>query len=249
MRRIQPSPTSALTLELLNWVAERPRTYAETMAAWGTSCPRMSIWEDASSDGLVTVLADDGESNAARVRLTPLGRAASDRRPMTVSILNDYFDTLHTPRSWLIALGLTAISSARLPSRPSLRQVRRFVRPRPQESETMTFRAIRSRMVQSLALSSALRHSAPLPQPFVTRTRKRAARAAYLTHFVLQRSEVRLAWAPGWRLTPPEPIAVSQCASPLDSDRDATSPIASARTRAIDRASIFGWSSHAEIGC
>jgi hypothetical protein len=27
---------------------------------------------------------------------------------MTVSILNDYFDTLHTPRSWLIALCLTA---------------------------------------------------------------------------------------------------------------------------------------------
>ena len=108
MRRIQPSPPSALTLELLNWVAERPRTHAETMAAWGTSCPRMSIWEDASSDGLVTVPADGGESNAARVRLTPLGRAASDRRPMTVSILNDYFDTLHTLRSWLIALCLTA---------------------------------------------------------------------------------------------------------------------------------------------
>jgi hypothetical protein len=121
MRRIQPSPPSALTLELLNWVAERPRTYAETMAAWGTSCPRMSIWEDASSDGLVTVLADDGESNAARVRLTPLGRAASDRRPMTVSILNDYFDTLHTPRSWLIALCLTAnlVSATPIAAQPA----------------------------------------------------------------------------------------------------------------------------------
>jgi D-3-phosphoglycerate dehydrogenase len=96
MRRIQPSPPSALTLELLNWVAERRRTYDETMAAWRTSCPRMPIWEDASSDGLVTVLAGDGESNAAQVSLTPLGRAARDRRPITVSILDDYFDTLHT---------------------------------------------------------------------------------------------------------------------------------------------------------
>ncbi|HKA01420.1 MAG TPA: NAD(P)-dependent oxidoreductase, partial [Candidatus Solibacter sp.] len=96
MHRIQPSPPSALTLELLNWVGERPRTYAETIAAWRTSCPRMSIWEDAGSDRLVTVLAGDGESNAARVRLTPLGRAARDRRPITVSILDDYFDTLHT---------------------------------------------------------------------------------------------------------------------------------------------------------
>jgi D-3-phosphoglycerate dehydrogenase / 2-oxoglutarate reductase len=96
MRRIQPSPPSALTLELLNWVAERPRTYGETMAAWRTSCPRMPIWEDASSDGLVTLLAGDGEANAARVCLTPLGRAARDRRPITVSLLDDYFDTLHT---------------------------------------------------------------------------------------------------------------------------------------------------------
>src|SRR5262245_22283316 len=96
MRRIQPSSPSALTLELLNWVAERPRTYGETMAAWRTSCPRMPTWEDAGSDRLVTVLAGDGESNAARVRLTPLGRAARDRRPITVSILDDYFDTLHT---------------------------------------------------------------------------------------------------------------------------------------------------------
>ena len=96
MRRIQPSPPSALTLELLNWVAERPRTYDETMAAWRTSCPRMPIWEDASSDGLVTVLSGDRESNAAQISLTPLGRAARDRRPMTVSILDDYFDTVHT---------------------------------------------------------------------------------------------------------------------------------------------------------
>jgi D-3-phosphoglycerate dehydrogenase / 2-oxoglutarate reductase len=96
MRRIQPSPPSAPTLELLNWVADRPRTYDETMAAWRTSCPRIAIWEDASSDGLVTLLAGDGESNAARVCLTPLGRGARDYRPITVSILDDYFDTLHT---------------------------------------------------------------------------------------------------------------------------------------------------------
>ena len=95
MRRIQPSPPSALTLELLNWIAERPRTYDETMAAWRTSCPRMPIWEDAS-DGLVILLTGDGDSNAARVCLTPLGRALRDRRPITVSILDDYFDTLHT---------------------------------------------------------------------------------------------------------------------------------------------------------
>ena len=96
MRRMQPSPPGALTIELLNWIAERPRTYAETMAAWRTSCPRMPIWEDASGNGLVTLVAADDEANAAQVCLTPLGRAVRDRRPMTVSILDDYFDTLHT---------------------------------------------------------------------------------------------------------------------------------------------------------
>jgi D-3-phosphoglycerate dehydrogenase len=96
MRRIQPSPPSALTLELLNWVAERPRTYGETMAAWRTSCPRMPIWEDARDDGLVTLVGGEIESDAAQVGLTPLGRAARDRRPIRVSILDDYFDTLHT---------------------------------------------------------------------------------------------------------------------------------------------------------
>ncbi len=95
MRRIETPPPSALTLELLNWVAERPRTYVETMAAWRTSCPRMPIWEDAGSDGLLTMQAADGESDA-RVVLTPLGRAVRERRAMTVSILDDYFDTLHT---------------------------------------------------------------------------------------------------------------------------------------------------------
>jgi D-3-phosphoglycerate dehydrogenase / 2-oxoglutarate reductase len=87
MRRIQPSQPSAPMLELLNWVAERPRTIGEIMVAWPT-------WEDARRNGLVTLAGDD-ESNAARVSLSPLGRAANDRRPITVSILDDYFDTLH----------------------------------------------------------------------------------------------------------------------------------------------------------
>ena len=45
--------TSALTLQLLEWISNRPRTYAETLEAWQTSCPRLSIWEDACIDGLI----------------------------------------------------------------------------------------------------------------------------------------------------------------------------------------------------
>jgi hypothetical protein len=46
-------PAEALTLQLLEWLSERPRTYPEVLEAWRTSCPRLSIWEDACIDGLV----------------------------------------------------------------------------------------------------------------------------------------------------------------------------------------------------
>ena len=46
-------PTRALTLQLLQSLAERPRPYAEVLEMWRTSCPRLSIWEDACIDGLV----------------------------------------------------------------------------------------------------------------------------------------------------------------------------------------------------
>ena len=39
--------TDALLLDLVEWVAVRPRGYRETMDAWRTSCPRLTIWEDA----------------------------------------------------------------------------------------------------------------------------------------------------------------------------------------------------------
>ena len=51
----------ALTLQLLEWIAARPRSYAETIEAWRTTCPRLSIWEDACIDGLIGGVAGDGE--------------------------------------------------------------------------------------------------------------------------------------------------------------------------------------------
>jgi hypothetical protein len=64
----------ALTRELLTWVSTRPRTYGETMEAWRTSCPRMPIWEDAVSDGLVQ-LQVGGSMRERKVSLTPHGRS------------------------------------------------------------------------------------------------------------------------------------------------------------------------------
>lgn len=42
-----------LTLDMLDWLAREPRAYAEVLEVWRTSCPRLSIWEDACLEGLV----------------------------------------------------------------------------------------------------------------------------------------------------------------------------------------------------
>jgi len=46
---------TASTAQLLAWIAEAPRTYAQTIERWQTHCPRLAIWEDALADGLVRV--------------------------------------------------------------------------------------------------------------------------------------------------------------------------------------------------
>ncbi len=42
-----------LVLDFVEWIAREPRAYAEVVAAWKTSCPRLTIWEDAADRGLV----------------------------------------------------------------------------------------------------------------------------------------------------------------------------------------------------
>jgi hypothetical protein len=64
----------ALTLQLIAWVSDRPRTYGEVMEAWTTTCPRMPIWEDAVSEGLVRV-EGEGRMRERAVGLTARGRA------------------------------------------------------------------------------------------------------------------------------------------------------------------------------
>jgi hypothetical protein len=51
---LQTSP-EPLIRDLVRWVAEAPRPYVEVMEAWRTSCPRMTVWEDAIDAGLVRV--------------------------------------------------------------------------------------------------------------------------------------------------------------------------------------------------
>ena len=44
-----------LILDLLEWVVEHPRQYDEVIAAWRTSCPQLTVWEDVVDAGLVSV--------------------------------------------------------------------------------------------------------------------------------------------------------------------------------------------------
>ena len=63
----------ALTVQLLEWVGSRPRSYAETIDAWRTSCPRLTIWEDAMSEGLLERISGAAMRDA-QVRLTSAGK-------------------------------------------------------------------------------------------------------------------------------------------------------------------------------
>lgn len=43
-----------LILDLLEWMGSNPRPCAEVLEAWGTSCPRFPVWEDANDRGFIT---------------------------------------------------------------------------------------------------------------------------------------------------------------------------------------------------
>jgi hypothetical protein len=60
--------TTAPTLELLTWVESRPRTYADVVDAWKSNCPRLAVWDDAVTAGLVVARRD-------RIALTERGQA------------------------------------------------------------------------------------------------------------------------------------------------------------------------------
>lgn len=76
--------TAALTVQFLAWIEAHPRTYAETMEAWRTSCPRLSIWEDAIRENLVQIeRAPQQSMKLAGVVLTPEGRAFVRRHDAT----------------------------------------------------------------------------------------------------------------------------------------------------------------------
>jgi hypothetical protein len=69
-----------LILDLLEWLASRERTYEEVMDAWRTSCPRLTVWEDANERGLV---ATEQSEERTIVRPTARGLALIEKRDNT----------------------------------------------------------------------------------------------------------------------------------------------------------------------
>jgi hypothetical protein len=72
-----------LVFDLLEWLAISPRPYAEVMDVWRTSCPRLTIWEDAVDLGYVVRRRDQ---RPPTVFLTESGRHALEARQAVVEL-------------------------------------------------------------------------------------------------------------------------------------------------------------------
>jgi len=77
MNSMADTVMEALILDLLKWLAARQRSYEEVMEAWRTSCPKLTVWEDANDRGLVMREEINGR---CIVGVSPSGRAFLDRR-------------------------------------------------------------------------------------------------------------------------------------------------------------------------
>ena len=64
-------PSDPLVLDLVEWVAREPRLYSDVIETWRTSCPRLTIWEDAVDRGYVARQAEAG--TGVRVAITAGG--------------------------------------------------------------------------------------------------------------------------------------------------------------------------------
>jgi hypothetical protein len=73
----QTLPVELLLVQFLEWVAARPRCYADVQEAWRTSCPRLPVWEAAVDGELVRIdHASARTMGDCAVALTEQGREA-----------------------------------------------------------------------------------------------------------------------------------------------------------------------------
>lgn len=54
------STLDPLVRDFVEWTARTPRPYREALETWRTSCPRLTVWEDAAERGYVERRRVDG---------------------------------------------------------------------------------------------------------------------------------------------------------------------------------------------
>jgi len=73
MSDILSDTMTPLVCDLLEWLDRQPRTHADVIDGWRTSCPRLPVWEEATDRGFVA-------RRGVMVEVTPQGRDFLARR-------------------------------------------------------------------------------------------------------------------------------------------------------------------------
>ena len=84
-----------LILDFLEWIATRPRPYSEVMEVWRTSCPRLTVWEDANERGFIARRHVVGKELV--VDLTNAGRRYLEGSGRVVPNISDVARDSHLP--------------------------------------------------------------------------------------------------------------------------------------------------------
>jgi len=71
-RSVVGDSVDALVLDLLEWLGNSPRPYAEVLDAWRTSCPRLPVWKDANERGFIERWYEPGRGELVAVSATGL---------------------------------------------------------------------------------------------------------------------------------------------------------------------------------
>ncbi len=80
MPTVVKGPKGYLTIQFLTWLSEAPRSYRQAMDAWRSTCPQLSIWEDALDDGLIRRKSARAAMGEAEVVVTERGKALLERQ-------------------------------------------------------------------------------------------------------------------------------------------------------------------------
>ncbi|MGB9382086.1 hypothetical protein [Candidatus Binatus sp.] len=105
-----------LILDFLEWIAARPRPYSEVMEVWRTSCPRLTVWEDANERGYIARRHVEGRELV--VDLTVVGRRFLEESGRVAVEIADAPQHPHLPAAMRPASSPVKITLTRAGARP-----------------------------------------------------------------------------------------------------------------------------------